>query len=1095
MTSSELSNALNPNVIQIRPRRRQQYSTVSYVESPHHPVLVQPQPYIPHRSELELAIAEPPPPLPPPPAPRTQASLQSVNAVRELLHFLSATKESTELERKRRLEWEREQEERYTQQEERYIQQEERDLVSESLYQHAPAPDYPAPLLPQTMITLLCQLDFGHGPGGIGSAHRDSSAGRGAASVAYLAHFSGVGIPCCSSPCICPRLVDTTVQDGTVVRAASSQCRSAACVVEEPPAQPLPDAQESSPDPSESNQRGVSLQPEAPAVEAAPLFAPPTPQSTGPASTPAASTPNTNSNPNPRKRPTPVPPSDTEDGSSDDESSGSSAGGRPKKRANGHDGRCLTIQTAMRTHIYRMMKIRTGQDLPDSHWEGDVLSANEPVRFVWDKTPKQSPHNATMRARIVADIKARRRLYKHVPEKDFSRKTLESTFDQAFTTLRQKFKAQRDTHAAVHLKRREDNKALRSRHLQRRKTKLARRAEVRKGMDMYAHSTFDGALQPECMSSEESGEDLRLQRFLAILDEEERVELITKPKRGTVRKERCIGPPKDALCMPPKGVAGWMISQRWMRELQHSRPDKLAKLKDIVVETPDFDWENLRVSDSVIWLLKDKTSVNLLDSLENFLSTFQKDLSAVSGQISNLQDRSKDIENRLKSRKKIEKPLSNLLADLCIPPPLASLILDTNVDESWIPAISDFENRLDTLKVRVRVKAARDLAEVAEGLRIVAATKLRTFFLSLFQPIRSSMTTNMQVIQTSILLKYRALYAFLQRHAAGVAHEIQRAYVGAARTYFETGFRRYLRSLGWIKARTVETANTIVAGAERTLEALFRAALLVLMDNATAEYTFVTTFFAAEPRPSMHTKQSSGSVRSSVLLSPTNVDFDDARSTPGSDFGGVSPRQRVTSIHSVMDSEHSAKEEMAAMNATWKQIMDPVLEYCQTFVQSMLEPPPPIIPLLTMIRLTEDVMAEVQKRDCGPLETFIFGIRLQMWPLFQKSMAEHIDSLKKFAEGATSGTSAEELRRLMLRCPALLRLRQELSKLITTHTDKIGDAVAKASAQSSLYETLLQGLSTGPRPTSHPKAQSELAYWREREEEARRRIVSTHGRR
>jgi hypothetical protein len=46
-----------------------------------------------------------------------------------------------------------------------------------------------------------------------------------------------------------------------------------------------------------------------------------------------------------------------------------------------------------------------------------------------------------------------------------------------------------------------------------------------------------------------------------------------------------------------------------------------------------------------------QTSVNLLDSLESFLSTFQKDLSAVSGQISDLQDRSKDIDNRLRSRR------------------------------------------------------------------------------------------------------------------------------------------------------------------------------------------------------------------------------------------------------------------------------------------------------------------------------------------------------------------------------------------------------------------------------------------------------------
>ena len=46
-----------------------------------------------------------------------------------------------------------------------------------------------------------------------------------------------------------------------------------------------------------------------------------------------------------------------------------------------------------------------------------------------------------------------------------------------------------------------------------------------------------------------------------------------------------------------------------------------------------------------------QASVNLLDNLETFLSTFQKDLAAVAGQISELQDRSKEIDAKLKSRK------------------------------------------------------------------------------------------------------------------------------------------------------------------------------------------------------------------------------------------------------------------------------------------------------------------------------------------------------------------------------------------------------------------------------------------------------------
>lgn len=82
-----------------------------------------------------------------------------------------------------------------------------------------------------------------------------------------------------------------------------------------------------------------------------------------------------------------------------------------------------------------------------------------------------------------------------------------------------------------------------------------------------------------------------------------------------------------------------------------------------------------------------------------------------------------------------------------------------------------------------------------------AATKLRAHFLALLTPIRNSITTNLNMLQTSLFSKYRPLFAFLQRQAPQVASEVQRAYVGTVRTYFETGFRRYIRSLGWIKVR------------------------------------------------------------------------------------------------------------------------------------------------------------------------------------------------------------------------------------------------------------------------------------------------------
>lgn len=203
--------------------------------------------------------------------------------------------------------------------------------------------------------------------------------------------------------------------------------------------------------------------------------------------------------------------------------------------------------------------------------------------------------------------------------------------------------------------------------------------------------------------------------------------------------------------------------------------------------------------------------------------------------------------------------------------------------------------------------------------------------------------------------------------------------------------------------------------------------MLVLMDNATAEYTYVTTFFATEPQAppisQIQRENSSGVLSPTSLLSPTMGDFDDIRSNPGSDFGPSSPRRRHISIQSASGTPPqvpSPKEEQATLTALWKQILDPVLEYCKasttsppgmsvllsiilkTFVNTVLETSPPVIPLLTMIRLTEDVMAEIQKRGCSPLESFVFTMRLQMWPIFQKAMQENVDAVKKYAEGSSS---------------------------------------------------------------------------------------------
>lgn len=116
----------------------------------------------------------------------------------------------------------------------------------------------------------------------------------------------------------------------------------------------------------------------------------------------------------------------------------------------------------------------------------------------------------------------------------------------------------------------------------------------------------------DCMSSEESASEdetgnssnptavfrvrglpwrsTRLLNFYSTLDEGEQADKVFKPKRGVGRRERCIGPVKSGFYMPPKGIASWMISQRWLNGLQITSPDLVELLKDLVHDPPGFDW-------------------------------------------------------------------------------------------------------------------------------------------------------------------------------------------------------------------------------------------------------------------------------------------------------------------------------------------------------------------------------------------------------------------------------------------------------------------------------------------------------------------------
>jgi vacuolar protein sorting-associated protein 52 len=110
------------------------------------------------------------------------------------------------------------------------------------------------------------------------------------------------------------------------------------------------------------------------------------------------------------------------------------------------------------------------------------------------------------------------------------------------------------------------------------------------------------------------------------------------------------------------------------------------------------------------------------------------------------------------------------------------------------------------------------------------------------------------------------------------------------------------------------------------IEGLFRSLLLVLMDNGTAEYAFITRFFNAAA-------ESAAPI--SPLLSPRSSIPDD---NVGTGIGGFNFSGRTRAGSVIIDlpppiatpnRTNTNKEQQGLLDGLWKQVLDPALDYCQ----------------------------------------------------------------------------------------------------------------------------------------------------------------------
>jgi hypothetical protein len=376
----------------------------------------------------------------------------------------------------------------------------------------------------------------------------------------------------------------------------------------------------------------------------------------------------------------------------------------------------------------------------------------------------------------------------------------------------------------------------------------------------------------------------------------------------------------------------------------------------------------------------------VLKSVETYLTNFQSDLEAVSTEIESLQNRSIALNTKLENRKVVEKILGPAVEDISISPAIVRKIAEGPVDDGFVRALAEIEKRSKIISSKTKespdLKALDDIKPLLNDLTSRATERIRDYIVAQIKAIRSP-SMNAQVIQQQALLKHKDLYSFLAKHQPELASQICQAYIFTMRWYYLNHFTRYKTSLEKTKLHVLDNYDVLgedpnakrggallgpkrggppsydaftlgrredilrttsmnaipahLAEEEKTAshpENLFRSFNLALIDNASFEYTFLTTYFT--PNQTHH-----------------------------------------------------------AILRTFAAIFEPTFALGQALTKQLVESTTDTLGLLLCVRLNQRLAFELQRRKVPAVEGYINATNMLLWPRFQRILDLHCTSLQK----------------------------------------------------------------------------------------------------
>jgi hypothetical protein len=299
---------------------------------------------------------------------------------------------------------------------------------------------------------------------------------------------------------------------------------------------------------------------------------------------------------------------------------------------------------------------------------------------------------------------------------------------------------------------------------------------------------------------------------------------------------------------------------------------------------------------------------------------------------------------------------------------------------------------------------------------------------------------NAQIIQQQAFLRFKDLYAFLATHQSQLAGEICQAYINTMRWYYLSQFTRYEAALKLLKLHNIDKADLIgsaddpsarrnARGPSAAYDAFSIGRRMDILKTATSQ---ALTSYVAEEDKSTHYLEVG--FRSFNVVLVDNASFE----------------------YTFLTSFFSPSLSFQAVTRTFEAVFAPTFKLGQELTKTLVENSTDAMGILICVRLNQHFAFDFQRRKVPPGEGYTNATSMLLWPRFQILMDMHCESLRKLSLTAQSPAPHPITQRfasflqgiLVLSSEAgddepvsrsLGRLRSDYEALITKISKSIGD--------------------------------------------------------